>query len=91
MVGDAAGYVDPMTGEGIRVSLDTAEVAVQCIQNGCPDQYDKAWARATYRYRWMTTAILKIRLVPSLQRLIVPTVARIPWLLKRALDFLNGP
>ena len=91
LVGDASGYVDPMTGEGIRVGLDTAKVAVRGIQDDRPDLYDRAWARATYRYRWMTTAILRIRLIPMLQRLIVPVVARVPWCLRRAIDFLNGP
>jgi flavin-dependent dehydrogenase len=91
LVGDAAGYVDPLTGEGIRMGLDTAKAAVDCIRSGHPEHYGRAWARATWRYRWLTSALLMIRMRPWMQRRIVPTVARMPWMLRRALDFLNGP
>jgi flavin-dependent dehydrogenase len=91
LVGDAAGYVDPLTGEGIRLGLDTASAAVDCILADTPERYDRAWRRATWRYRWVTTALLMLRVRPWLRRRMVPTVARMPGLLRRTLDFLNGP
>jgi len=91
LVGDAAGYVDPLTGEGIRLGLDTAQAAVRCIRDGAPTRYEREWRRATWRYRWMTVALLQIRSRPWLRRRLVPTLARYPWLMRRALAILNGP
>ncbi len=91
LVGDASGYVDPLTGEGIRMGLDTAEAAVSCLRSNQPAHYDRAWRRVTWRYRWMTSGLLEIRSRPWLRRQLVPTLRRCPWLLRGALDILNGP
>jgi flavin-dependent dehydrogenase len=91
LVGDASGFVDPLTGEGIRLGLGSALTAVACIGENAPERYDQAWLRATRRYRWLTTGLLKIRARPWLRRRLVPTLARFPWLLRWALDSLNGP
>ena len=91
LVGDAAGYMDPLTGEGIRLGLDTAQAAVACILANAPERYERAWRRATWRYRWLTRALLRLRSRPWLRQRLVGTVSRRPWLLRYALDFLNGP
>ena len=51
LVGDAAGYVDALTGEGVAVGLATARLAVAAIAAGRPEDYPAAWARGTRRYR----------------------------------------
>jgi geranylgeranyl reductase family protein len=38
-VGDAAGLVDPITGEGIYYALRSAEELAACCLEGCPQQY----------------------------------------------------
>jgi geranylgeranyl reductase family protein len=38
-VGDAAGLVDPITGEGLYYALRSADLATQSLLNGAPDRY----------------------------------------------------
>jgi geranylgeranyl reductase family protein len=46
LVGDAAGFCDPLTGEGIHLALASAHSASQAIMNGTPEVYESSW-RAT--------------------------------------------
>ena len=39
LVGDAAGLVDPFTGEGIRFAIKSGRLAAQAILSGRPEQY----------------------------------------------------
>ena len=39
LVGDAAGLIDPLTGEGIRLAIKSGRLAAQTILAGRPDQY----------------------------------------------------
>ena len=41
MVGDAAGVVDPITGEGIYYALRSGELAAQAIAAGAPERYQQ--------------------------------------------------
>jgi len=43
LVGDAAGHVDPIVGEGIYYALGSAKVAAQAILNGDIQSYDTLW------------------------------------------------
>jgi flavin-dependent dehydrogenase len=57
LVGDAAGFADPITGEGIHFAFKSGEILARCIDN--PDSYAQAaWneigrelARAAHMYR----------------------------------------
>lgn len=80
LVGDAAGYLDPLTGEGIRMGLDSAQAALQCIMHDQPQRYHKEWAKVTRRYWWMTGGLLTLREIPFLRKLMIPTLQRSPWL-----------
>ncbi|MFE7052529.1 NAD(P)/FAD-dependent oxidoreductase, partial [Streptomyces californicus] len=53
LVGDAAGYVDALTGEGIALAVATATAAVDCLAAGRPEDYPRRWARVTRRHRWL--------------------------------------
>ncbi|WP_235874939.1 NAD(P)/FAD-dependent oxidoreductase [Saccharopolyspora aridisoli] len=88
LVGDAAGYVDALTGEGLAVSLVTAAELVRCIRMDRPSDYEHAWKRTSRRSRWLTEALLWARRQPSLARRIVPTAAKNPWLFALAVDQL---
>lgn len=88
LVGDAAGYVDALTGEGLATGLATAAAAVDALAAGRPEQYAAAWRAATRRYRWMTTALLRAGEQPALRRALVPAAARAPWLFTRAVNAL---
>ena len=80
LVGDAAGYVDPLTGEGLRLGFATAKAAVNAVELESPLSYEKQWQSLTLRYRLSTEAILLIRRSRCLSRLVVPVLSRFPGL-----------
>jgi geranylgeranyl reductase family protein len=43
LIGDAAGFADPVTGEGIYYALRSAELLAECNLVGNPDQYEQRW------------------------------------------------
>ncbi len=49
LVGDAAGYVDALTGEGIAVGLACASAVAQCVHEQRPQDYEQRWRAATRR------------------------------------------
>jgi flavin-dependent dehydrogenase len=78
LVGDAAGYVDALTGEGIAVGLAAAERLVSCLVEGRLADYEREWAQASRRYRILTGALLWTADRPRLRRAIVPAAAIAP-------------
>jgi flavin-dependent dehydrogenase len=78
LVGDAAGYVDALTGEGVAVGLATARAAVSAITAGRPQGYPAAWRRATWRYRWSASALLTVASRPALRNRLVPAAGALP-------------
>src|ERR1700751_2933998 len=43
LVGDAAGYVDALTGEGLGLAFGAAELLVNCVLAARPQDYDRRW------------------------------------------------
>ncbi len=78
LVGDAAGYVDALTGEGISVALASARVLVECLAKDRPQEYERAWARASRRYRLLTLGLLSAQRHPMVRRKIVPAAVALP-------------
>ncbi|MCG5214969.1 NAD(P)/FAD-dependent oxidoreductase [Streptosporangium sp. KLBMP 9127] len=78
LVGDAAGYVDALTGEGISLALQSARVLVRCLRAGRPQAYEAAWHRLSVRHRLLTDALLTARRHRGTARLIVPAANRLP-------------
>ena len=81
LVGDAAGYLDPLTGEGICLAFKTAQAAVRAILDDDPKAYERDWWRITRSYRWLTGALLWVADARWRRRLILPTLRRTPGLL----------
>ncbi|MFJ7014251.1 NAD(P)/FAD-dependent oxidoreductase [Streptomyces albogriseolus] len=88
-VGDAAGYVDALTGEGVCLALAGARALVANLRRGTPGRYDTDWARATRRYRVLTELLVRTRQQPALAPHIVPMAARLPRLFAAAVDALG--
>lgn len=88
LVGDAAGYIDPLTGEGIAVSLVSARELVGCLARDRPQDYERAWQRATWRSRYITAALLWARRRPGIGRAVVPVAARLPNVFAAAVNQL---
>jgi menaquinone-9 beta-reductase len=75
LVGDASGYVDAITGEGLRLGLDQARLAVHHVTAG--SDYDRAWARSTRDFRRLTSSLVLAASGP-LRGAIVPAAAALP-------------
>ena len=88
LVGDAAGYVDALTGEGIAVSLACAQALVECVRADDPAAYERRWLAASRRYRSITSSLLWARRRSALAPLIVPAAARLPWVFRAAVQQL---
>ncbi|GGQ33137.1 NAD(P)/FAD-dependent oxidoreductase [Streptomyces roseolilacinus] len=91
LVGDAAGYVDALTGEGIALALAQAPAAVRAVVGGDPAAYEREWRRITRRYRWLTHALLGATRVPPVRAALVPAAQRLPWLFSATVDALARP
>jgi flavin-dependent dehydrogenase len=78
LVGDAAGYVDALTGEGIAVALRTSAELVRCVAENRPADYDAAWRRVSWECRFLTGSLLWARNRSLLAPRIVPAAARLP-------------
>ena len=79
LVGDASGYVDAITGEGLRLGMAQARAAVHCVATNSPHDYERAWKRETRDFRLLTTALVTLATSP-LRGTIVPLAARFPVL-----------
>lgn len=88
LVGDAAGYLDALTGEGIRAGVASAAAAVRCLRAGRPQDYEAAWRRVNRRHRMLTLALLQARHRPRLRGRIVPAAAALPGLFGAAVNAL---
>lgn len=90
LVGDAAGYVDALTGEGIAVGLAGAAALVDCLERGRPDDYERAWLAASRRYRLLTRGVLFAAQHGSLRGLVVPAASALPPVFGRIVNALAG-
>lgn len=91
LVGDAAGYVDAVTGEGLALAFAQASAAVAAVAAGDPDRYEREWARLTRRYRWLTAALVTGTRTRIARRALVPTAALLPTLFDSAVNSLARP
>ncbi|MFF3335578.1 NAD(P)/FAD-dependent oxidoreductase [Streptomyces sp. NPDC002888] len=91
LVGDAAGYVDALTGEGIALALAQAPAAVRAVSSGDLVAYEREWRQLTRRYRWLTHALVGATRVPPARAALVPLAQRLPWLFSATVDALARP
>lgn len=77
LVGDASGYVDALTGEGLRVGLAQAHAAVSTL--GDPRAYERAWRAVTRDYRLITRGLLAWAGSPA-RTGVVAAARGMPWL-----------
>lgn len=76
LVGDASGYLDALTGEGVSLAAGQALALAECLRADPRDPagYAARHARLTRPYAWMTSAVLLL--------------ARHPWLAEAAIGAL---
>jgi flavin-dependent dehydrogenase len=88
LVGDAAGYVDALTGEGLGIAFGAAKLLVDCVSADRPEDYDVRWRRMSRRYRLLTAGVLHASATPVLRPRIVPAAERFPGLFRRVVNLL---
>ncbi|MFD1714068.1 NAD(P)/FAD-dependent oxidoreductase [Amnibacterium flavum] len=77
LVGDSSGYVDSLTGEGLRVGFAQADAAVRAALQGSPALYEREWHRVTRDVRRLTTGLVTAATSP-VRPAIVPAAAALP-------------
>jgi flavin-dependent dehydrogenase len=80
LVGDASGYLDALTGEGIGVALAQAAALAACVAAGRAGDYERAWRRASRKAWILTGGLLWSRQQALLAPRIVPAAQRLPFL-----------
>ena len=88
LVGDAAGYVDALTGEGLAVGLAGAQALVDALVAGRPEGYADAWSDLTRTSRLLTETLLRATRVPILRRALVPSARALPWVFRSTVAHL---
>ncbi|GIH24728.1 oxidoreductase [Acrocarpospora phusangensis] len=88
LVGDAAGYVDALTGEGLSLALRSADALVRCLTEGRHGAYEGRWRRLSVRHRSLTAALLAARNARPTARLIVPAAHALPAVFRGAVAML---
>jgi flavin-dependent dehydrogenase len=77
LVGDASGYVDAITGEGLRLGFAQAGAAVAAILAEQPEGYERQWSSITRDFRVTTATLVRFAASP-LRGAIVPLSAALP-------------
>ncbi|MCB9681278.1 MAG: NAD(P)/FAD-dependent oxidoreductase [Alphaproteobacteria bacterium] len=88
LLGDAAGYVDPLTGEGIKLGVQGAVALVDALIADAPARWEADWRRLWRPYAWSTWGLLGLTAVPPLRRALPGVLRRAPWIFDRALRVL---
>lgn len=91
LVGDAAGYIDAITGEGLAIGIAQARAAVDAIVAGNPSQYTTAWRRIGWQHRALTLGLVTATRTPVVRRHIVRTAALAPGVFHAAVNQLARP
>ena len=91
LVGDASGYIDALTGEGIALGIAQARVAVAAIAADDPARYEDDWLRVTRRYRMLTASLLLGTQVRPVRELLVPTAQLLPRAFGTVVESLARP
>lgn len=77
LVGDASGYVDAITGEGLRLGFAQAAAAIAAVAADAPSVYEAEWKSLTRDFRRTTSALVFFASSP-LRGAIVPLSATLP-------------
>lgn len=88
LVGDAAGYVDALTGEGLQVGFAEAEAAVAAVVANDPKSYETEWKKITHSYRWLTGGLLWTSSNRIIRPMIVPAAQTLPSVFRRLVNTL---
>ena len=90
LLGDAAGTIDAITGEGISLALETAhELCVAWPDTARLERYQRAHARTFRRYARLSRWLLRLAQRPALRRRVVTALSRRPRLFETLVHHLT--
>lgn len=88
LVGDAAGYVDALTGEGLRVGFAESQVAISAVAAGNLEHYERDWRKVTRSYRLLTGGLLRASTSRVTRPFIVPLAKNVPGAFSKIVNSL---
>ena len=89
LVGDAAGYVDALTGEGLSVGFRSALAAVAAAEQGQLSRYAAEWRAITRLPTLLTEGLVRSTRRPPLRRALVPAAEVLSPVFRRAVSVLE--
>jgi flavin-dependent dehydrogenase len=90
LVGDASGYVDAITGEGVAIAFECARALALSLKDGGLGSYAKAHRRILRPYRRMAELALTLASNPRLRRGVVSALSGRSVLFERLLDLAHA-
>ena len=88
LVGDAAGYEDALTGEGVSLAVKQAHAAVDAIVGDGPASYERSWHRVTRNYRLLTRGLVLATTPQPMRRVVVPAGELLPAAFRYGVNIL---
>ncbi|NMH28984.1 NAD(P)/FAD-dependent oxidoreductase [Flavobacterium silvaticum] len=99
MIGDAAGLIHPLCGNGMAMAIHSAKMASECIIASSQNRLDRQLLEKEYTLLWHTNFNRRLKtgrllsralLNPSAAKLLLGMVKRFPSLLPRIIKFTHG-
>jgi flavin-dependent dehydrogenase len=90
LVGDAGGYVDAITGEGLALAFEEALAAADAMAREDLASFRRTRRRIRRAPEALTFALLAAERRPALRRFVIRTLARVPGLFDRLLGVHAG-
>lgn len=85
LVGDASGYVDAITGEGLSLAFHQVPAVIEAIRRGDLTHYARQHRRIGFWANGLTNLLLRVEARPWLRRRMVRALGRDPELFARIL------
>ena len=89
LVGDASGYVDALTGEGLQVGFAEAEAAVRAVVHNDLKSYEAQWRKVTRSYRLLAGGLLWAASNRGIRPVIVPSAQAVPPVFRLLVNTLS--
>lgn len=90
LVGDAAGYVDAITGEGVKLGVLGARAAVDAIVAGEPERWERDWRRLWRSYAIPTRALLGVTAWGPVRRVMPRVLRAVPGVMDAVVGVVAG-
>jgi len=90
LVGDASGYLDAITGEGLSLAFASAAALVEATAGEDAGAYPRAWARLRRQHVLLTRIVLRLADRPALRRRVIRAMHQSPDVLRAFLALNTG-